>query len=197
MRKRDKVLYLNEEFDVLPYYSRAAPLLFNFLKNKEIASKIHLEDLFFLKRGSKNKPLYINDFSVVDKKMLKLRKLHLKDVRNKLNEKQVLVWDYFVPRKLIQFFYATNGEGIGKPIERIFIDIDRRKHTADDARIIVLNLVKLIKDDDEFNKLVVVRKTVVLWTGASFHVIILLKKNIDLKFYNKYLIEKKSTSFRM
>jgi DNA primase len=224
MRKRDKVLYLNGEFDVLSYYSKIAPVLLNFLKNKEIASKIHLEDLFFLKRGSKNKPLYINDFSVVDKEMLNLRKNHLKDIRNKLNEKQALIWDYFVPRKIVQFFYATNGEGIGKPIERIFIDIDtgqnkdfilshqvqnklkqrlddRRKHTADDARIIAFNLVKLIKEDDEFNKLVVVRKIIVLWTGASFHVYLLLKKNIDLKFYNKYLSygpgKNKSDSFIM
>ena len=135
--------------------------------------------------------------------MLKLRKNHLKDVRNELSEKQALIWDYFVPRKLIQMFYATNSEkrvfsdslnqkfrdkeGIGKPIERIFIDIDRQRHSPDDSRKVALELINLIKNDNEFNKLVKIKKIVVLWTGASFHVYVLLKKQVDLKFYNRYL----------
>jgi hypothetical protein len=132
--------------------------------------------------------------------MLLLRKNHLKDIRDKLNEKQELIWEYFPPRKFVQFYYATNDEGVGKPIDRIFIDIDRRKHTTDEARVVALNLVDFIKNDREFNKLLKY-KIVILWTGASFHVYLLLKKKIDLKFYNKYLSygssQVKSESFIM
>ena len=197
----DDILHLTGELDVLPYYSKISPSLKNFLKRKMIASKVHVSNFFFLNRGSNKKPLYIKDFSAVDKKMLSLRKNHLKDIRNELNEKQELIWQYFPPRKLIQFFYATNDEGIGKPIERVFIDLDRRKHSADDARIVVLNLVNFIKNDKEFNKLLKIKKFVILWTGNSFHVLLLLKKRIDLKFYDRYLSygsgKNKSESFIM
>ncbi len=181
------VLHTYEELDVLPYYSKTAFALKNFLAGKKIASKVHLQDFFFLKRGSNTKPFFISDFDCVDSKILSLRKNHLKDVRNQLNEKQQRVWEYFPPRKLIQFFYATNDEGVGKLIERIFIDIDRRKHSADDSRIIALNLVDIIKNDKEFNSKIKIKKVIVLWTGASFHVYLLLGKKIDLKFYSKYL----------
>ena len=195
--KKD-VLYAFGELDVLPYYAKTASLLKNFLQNKKIASKVHLPNFFFLKRGSKEKPLYIDDFSAVDENMLKLRKFHLKEIRDKLNEKQQLIWEYFPPRKLSQFFYATNDEGAGKPIERIFMDIDRRKNTSEDARIVASALVDIINDDKEFNKLLEY-KIFVLWTGGSFHVYLLLKKRIDLKFYNEYLSywEKKTESFIM
>ena len=125
MVKRD-ILHKDEELDVLPYYAKVALTLSVYLKNKKIASKVHLANLFFIKRGSDAKPLNISDFLSVDDKMLNLRKNHLKDIRDKLDKKQELIWEYFPPRKLIQFFYATNDEGVGKPIERIFIDIDRQ-----------------------------------------------------------------------
>lgn len=202
MAKEDKnILYSSGELDVLPYYLKTAQGLMNFLKDKKIASKVYVPGFSFLNRGSNKKPLYINDFSAVNKKMISLRKNHLKDVRNELNEKQELIWQYFPPRKMSQFFYACNNEGVGKPIERIFIDIDRRKHFADDARIVALNLINFIKNDDEFNKLLKIKKFVILWTGSSFHVYLLLNKKIDLKFYNRYLSygsgKNKSESFIM
>lgn len=175
------------QLDVLDYYSKIAPALKDFLKGKKIASKVHLSDFFFLKRGSNAKPLHIEDFSSVNNKMLSLRKNHLKEVRDKLSNKQQLVWEYFPPRKLIQFFYATNDEGVGGKIDRVFIDIDRRKHSAENARIVALNLIECIKKDKEFNSLIGSYKIVILWTGASFHVYLLLKKKINLKFYNEYL----------
>ncbi|MEM0465969.1 MAG: hypothetical protein QXW97_04705 [Candidatus Pacearchaeota archaeon] len=182
------ILYSTGELDVLQYYSKFFKVLKNFLYRKKIASKVHLSNLFFLKRGSNSPALYIDDFSEVDSKMLKLRTgNHLKDVESKLTPKQRLIWEYFPPRKLSQLFYATNDEGIGKPIERIFIDIDRKKNSADDARKVALFLLRCIQDDREFNNLVDVKKIVILWTGASFHIYILLKKEIELKFYNKYL----------
>ena len=197
--KKDDILYSSGELDVLPYYSKISLSIKNFLKGKKIASKIHLPNFFFLRRGSDLKPLYIEDMKCVDNKMLSLRGAHLKDVRNKLSEKQALVWTYFPPRKLSQFFYATNDEGVGKPIERIFIDIDRRKHSADEARIVALNLVDIIKSDIEFNRLIKINKIVILWTGGSFHVYLLLSKPINLDFYSKYLSygEKKEDSFIM
>lgn len=195
------ILYINEELDVLPYYAKIAPILKNYLKDKRIASKVHLPNFFFLKRGSNFKPLFIDDFNSINNKMLKLRKFHLKEIREKLNMKQGLVWEYFPPRKLIQFFYATNNEGVGNEIERIFIDIDRRKHSADDAQEVALTLIEIIKGDKEFSKMIGSYKTVILWTGSSFHVYLLLKKKIDLKFYNKYLSygssKTKSESFIM
>lgn len=188
-----------EELDVLPYYSKVAPSLKNFLKGKKLAAKIHLPGLFFLRRGSDYPPLYIEDFSCINEKMLELRKAHLKDVRGKLSEKQQLIWAYFPPRKLSQFFYATNDEGIGKPIERIFLDIDRRKHTADEARKVALSLINIIKNDREFNNLIKINKFIILWTGNSFHVHLLLKKKINIGFYKRYLSygEKKTDSFIM
>lgn len=199
MKEVKDILHIRKELDVLDYYSKTAPILKDFLKDKKIASKVHLPAFFFLKRGSNTKPLYINDFSSIDSKMLSLRKAHLNDVRDKLNEKQELVWTYFPPRKLSQLFYAANNEGVGKPIDRIFIDIDRRKHTPQDAQNVALSLVKCIKEDKDFSKMFKTDRLVVLWTGASFHVYILLKNKIDLKFYNKYLSygKKKEDSFVM
>ncbi len=186
--KKEDILYASGELDVLPYYSRIASAISSFLEGKKIASKVHLPELFFLNRGSNKKPLFISDFLNVNDRMLELRKgNHLKDVKDKLDIKQQLVWEYFPPLKLIQFFYATNDEGVGREIERIFIDIDRRKHSADDARKVALCLFNVIKNDKEFSSLIGKFKFVILWTGASFHVYLLLDKKINLNFYNKYL----------
>jgi hypothetical protein len=183
-----KILYSRGELDVLDYYSKTAVYLKRFLKGKMLASKISLPDFFFIKRGSKEKPLFIEDFRFVDEKMLELRKgNHLKDVKSELNEKQILIWEYFVPRKLVQFFYATNGENPGKPVSRIFIDIDRKKQSSENARKVTLALFNLIKKDKEFNKMFSVKKTIVLWTGSSFHIYIDLTKKIKPEIYNSHL----------
>ncbi|MDP2925356.1 MAG: hypothetical protein Q8N99_03225 [Nanoarchaeota archaeon] len=190
--KKVGILYSTGKLDVLSFYSKIAPLLAGFLKNKKIASKVHISNMFFLKRGSNSRPLYIGDFSSIDDKMLKLRLNYLKDIREQLNEKQELIWEYFPPRKLSRFFYATNserrslsdslnlkkhqrfrdGEGMGKPIDRIFIDINRRRHSAEDARVVAECLINIIKTDKEFNKSLKYELKV-LWTGGSFHVYIM------------------------
>ena len=195
--KRD-LLHLYGTLDVLIYYSKISKELGKFLRSKKIATKIHLPRFFFLKRGSKEPPLYIQDMWCVDERMLKLRGKYLKEVKQELSEKQRLVWDYFPPRKLIDFFYATNDEGRGKAIERVFIDIDRKKHSADEARKVAFALIDEIKKDKEFNRKLKYR-IVVLWTGNSFHVYLLLKKKINLEFYNKHLSygEKRQDSFIM
>src|SRR3989338_691405 len=116
--------------DVLYYYAVVAEKLEKFLKGKELAVKVLLPKgiPFFLKRGSNSPPLYAKDLREVNEKVLKLRAKHgLSEVKSQLIGKQALIWEYFVPRKLIDFFYACNKEGQGKLIERIFIDIDKGK----------------------------------------------------------------------
>jgi DNA primase len=176
------------ELDVLGYYSKVASYLRDFLKGKEIATKTYINPkFFFLRRGSNSPSLLIDDLKAVDEKMLELRKGSLKDVKNQLNGKQVLVWEYFVPRKLVQLFYATNGEHSGKNIERIFIDIDKTKDVkAETAQEVAKKLIEIIKKDKEFNKLVKY-KTFLMWTGNSFHIYLLLKKQVNKDFYDKYL----------
>jgi hypothetical protein len=90
-----------------------------------------------------------------------------------------------VPRKLINFFYACNNE-YGNSIDRIFIDIDRQNSSADDARKVANELTKIILSDKQFTKLLTF-KLMTLRTGSSFHIYVLLKKNIDHAFYDSYL----------
>jgi hypothetical protein len=163
-----------------------APYLQNFLDNKEIASKIVGENFVLLKRGTKETPLFINDFKEIDKRYLELRaNHHLDEVKDQLTEKQILLRKYFIPRKLVNFFYACNNE-YGNSIDRIFIDIDRQTNSADDARKVANELTKIIISDKQFNDLIDFR-LFILRTGASFHIYVLLKKNIDHTFYDKYL----------
>jgi DNA primase len=181
--------------DTLLYYAIVASKLQNFLRDKEIATKIwlpHGSIPFFLKRGSKSKPFYISDFSCVDEDILKLRsESDLKSARNRINGKQALVWDYFVPRKLIDFFYATNNEGVGKPIERIFIDVDRGQGiTAEQVQEVTRLLVQEINNDKQLAKLFKF-KIFIMWTGSSFHVYLLLRKKMGNSDYEKYFAYKK------
>ena len=190
------ILHCYTDLDVLCRYGKIAPYLQNFLGKKEIASKIVGEDFVLLKRGTKNPPLYIKDFEQIDEHFLNLRaKHHLDEVKDQLTEKQILLRKYFVPRKLVNLFYACNNE-YGNTINRIFIDIDRQNNSADDARKVANELVKIILSDKQFNDLMDFW-LLTLWTGASFHIYILLKKNIDHTFYDKYLSygKGKETSF--
>ena len=178
--------------DVLHYYVVVSQKLEKFLGRKEIAVKVWLPKPgrmpFFLKRGSNSPPLYARNMRAVDEKMLRLRAGHgLGEAKNKLTKKQILIWEYFVPRKLMDFFYACNNEGQDKKIERIFIDIDKGKEIKPEiAQEVVKELVGIIKKDGDFNKLIKYR-IFIMWTGNSFHVYLLLKKPVNLDFYSKYL----------
>lgn len=179
-------LHPYEKLDVLWRYGKIAPYLKIFLNKKEIASKIIGENFILLKRGTKNAPLMINDFDEIHEKYLELRaNHHLDEVKNQLTNKQILLRKYFVPRKLINFFYACNNE-YGDTIDRIFIDIDRQNNSADDARRVTNELIKTIIADKQFSKIVKYRP-IILWTGSSFHIYLLLKRNINHAFYDKYL----------
>ncbi len=174
--------------DVLGRYSKVAPLLTNFLKNKEIATKIVGEKFVVLKRWTKNTPLYIHDFKHIDEIFLQLRaEHHLDNIKEQLSPKQVLIWQYFVPRKLVNFFYACNNE-YWSFIDRIFIDIDRQTNSADDARKVASELVQIIQKDKTFTSLIPGPLSLLnLWTGSSFHIYVLLKKTINHDFYDRYL----------
>ncbi|MFH0936432.1 MAG: hypothetical protein V1815_02005 [Candidatus Woesearchaeota archaeon] len=173
--------------DVAYYYSKIAPKLKRFLKNKEIATKIYLPYGLptILKRGSKEEPLYIQEFiHGVNKKFLDCRKKYRKlaDARNKLTKEQTKVWDYFVPRKLIEFLYATNKEGPGKDLDRIYFDIDKKDLSAINSQEVAKKLLEVIRQDNNFK---IKYKDFVLWTGNSFHVYLLLNKKVSHDFYEK------------
>lgn len=181
------LLHPYKSLDVLWWYAQIAPLLSQFLQWKELATKIVGEKFVLLKRSTKNQPLYINDFKEIDENFLKLRAdHHLDDVKNQLTPKQILLRQYFVPRKLVNFFYACNNEH-GNIIDRIFIDIDRQNNSADDARKVTKELVSIIQKDKTFQSLVPHSSSLILRTGSSFHIYILLKKPVDHNFYDTYL----------
>jgi hypothetical protein len=73
--------------------------------------------------------LYAHDLAqAVTPDLLRLRREgDLTHSGSMLSETQRTVWSYFVPRRLCDLFYATNGEGAGKPIDCIFFDLDRGK----------------------------------------------------------------------
>ncbi|MBI1973077.1 hypothetical protein HYS50_03660 [Candidatus Woesearchaeota archaeon] len=186
--------------DVLYYYGRVAPLLRTFLKGKLLATKIHLPKgniPFFLRRAHIDGPLKIDDLLTdVDSNLLKLRANALADVRGQLTATQQRIWTYFVPRKFIDFFYATNGEKIGGPLERIYFDIDRKGVGVDIAQEVTVALLDAIAEDTQFRDIVGSFKFFVLWTGNSFHVYLLLKKPMYASYYEKFIAYTKDDPLR-
>ncbi|GIU68718.1 MAG: hypothetical protein KatS3mg001_568 [Candidatus Pacearchaeota archaeon] len=185
---KKSLLYETSQLDCLSYYKNIFPKLKNFLKNREIATKIYLENYplkFLVKRGSKDEPLFIDELKI-SKKFLELRKAKdLNDVKEKLSQQEIKIWHYFVPRKMIEFHYACNHEK-GEEIDRIFIDIDRSgKYTAEDSKKVTLELINQIRKDSELKKIINFEIKIV-WTGKSFHVYLFLKKKVNHKFYDLY-----------
>jgi hypothetical protein len=187
MTPKKGILYSSGQLDCLSYYRKIFPKLKGFLGNREIATKIYLKGNipYIIKRGSKDEPLFIDELKISDK-FLELRKAQdLEDVRDKLKKIEEKIWHYFVPRKITEMHYACNHEK-GEIIDRIFIDIDRGKaYSAEDSRKVVLELLKCIKEDKELKKKVKF-KTLILWTGKSFHVYLLLNKKFPVSFYNNF-----------
>ena len=175
------------ETDVLLFYAIVSSKLKKFLKGKELATKVLLSDANLpklLHRGSKEEPLYIEEMKEVDEDFLSLRKAHLGEVREKLSRTQQKIWEYFPPRKLMDFLYATNGEGANRQIDRIFIDIDRGKGiTPSQAQLATDVLVNEIIPKEKF--LPTNKEPFVMWTGGSFHVYLFLKNPAPNKFYIK------------
>ncbi len=176
------------ELDVLGLYSKVAPYLEVFLKGREIASKTWVPKAkvpYFLNRAGKLGKLWIEDFDNIDNEFLRLRaKHHLSDVKDQLNERQILLWRYFVPRKYSEFFYATNGEGEGKQLDRIFIDVDRTnlppERSLEVTRLLLEEMERYKGEDEDFE---LIESIAVYWTGSSFHVYCFLSHPQPAKFY--------------
>lgn len=181
------------EIDVLLYYGSIAPYLINYLRGKEIASKIWLPAgnvRMLLKRGSKDKPVYIEDMvEGITPELMETRRTfkELKDAKSRITEKQATIWSYFVPRKLIDFFYATNKEGEGKDIDRVFFDIDKGEGMSarDSLHVTKLLIAEIISDEKICEH--IKGEPYVSWTGASFHVLFELKKAQPASFHDRHL----------
>ena len=177
----DNIITPFGQTDVLLLYAIAANKLKKYLKDHEIASKIWLPKghvRYLLKRGSKLEPFYVNELiEAVDLDFLELRSMeeHLKDAKNDITDLQNKVWQYFLPRKLADFFYATNHESPGRKIDRIFFDIDRVKGiSAEQVQKTTRIFVETIKEDKELENLLGNFEPFIYWTGNSFHVFFFL-----------------------
>jgi hypothetical protein len=192
----DDVIRPYGEIEVLLYYGIVAQKLEKYLAGKELAAKnwippsSHIKIPFLIKRGSKEQPLYIKDFaSAITPEFLEIRRKvkSLKDAKPQLTKVQQNIWNYFLPRKLSDFFYATNNETPGKPIDRIFFDLDRGKTiSAKQAQIAAKSFVDVIKDDRDLSTLIGKPEIGVFWTGKSFHVFLFLSKKMPASFYDKH-----------
>ena len=181
--------------ETLLYYSLVAPKLEHFLDCKLVAVKNALPKgpiPSLLKRGSREEPLAVKEIAeAVTPEFLEVRKTveHLEDTKG-LTPVQRKVWSYFLPRKLNEFFYATNGEGVGKPIERVFFDLDRGKEmTHEHAREAAQAFVDVIEDDADFKTeagKLLKGEPFCAWTGSSFHVYLFFKKPVAAEYYEKW-----------
>ncbi len=182
--------------DVLDYYSRVAAKLARFLKGRELSTKIWIPGgPKLLKRGSQLEPLYIEELAGnVDDEFLRIRsKNSLPEARERITPVQERIWKYFFPRKLCDFLYATNREGPGRDIDRIFFDIDRNGPGPEEARIAAQKLLEIILDDSEFKASVGKGRPFLMWTGRSFHVYYLLEKPVPNHVYDRHVHFSKSS----
>ncbi|HEV8289488.1 MAG TPA: hypothetical protein VGQ00_00860 [Candidatus Norongarragalinales archaeon] len=182
--------------DVSLYYALVAPFVAKFTKGRELAAKNLMPKgpmPSLIKRGSDLEPLSCKDIvRGVDEKFLKTRAEieHLRDAEGRISVLQRKIWSYFLPRKLSDFFYATNGEKPGRPIDRVFFDLDRgRERSFEDAREAARVFVDAIRDDADFWSSVgkeMDKAPFVAWTGSSFHVYLFFKKPMPSSYYSKH-----------
>ncbi len=192
----DDILHPNGQLDVTLLYALAADAMQDYLGERELSGKIPIPDgPVLLKRGSELAPLTAAELvAAVDEDFLTLRNDpgHLDDARDDLTDVQEKVWQYFYPRKYAEFLYATNHEGEGKPIDRIFFDIDRAGDiTAEDALQVTRRFVEVLEDDEvaaDITELMIIK-----WTGASFHVELLLTEKQPGFFYDNHVFASKTT----
>ena len=189
----DNIITPFGQTDVLLLYAIAAEKLKKYLNNRELASKIWLPKghvRYLLKRGSKLEPLYVNELiAAVDLDFLEFRSReeHLKDAKDEITDLQNKVWQYFLPRKLADFFYVTNYENPGGEIDRIFFDIDQFKGmSASQAQETTRIFIETINEDKDLEKLLGNVEPFIYWTGNSFHVFFFLDHAEPNSFYEKY-----------
>jgi hypothetical protein len=181
------------QIDVLLLYGIVAGKLKKYLGDRELAGKIWMPSgrmPHLLKRGSRLEPLFAPELEeAVTLEFLELRSKteHLSSAKDNLTGLQVKVWQYFLPRKLADFFYATNHEGPGKEIDRIFFDIDRSDGvSAEQAQETTRIFVETIKGDRELENVLGNIEPFIYWTGNSFHVLFFLNKLMPNSFYDKH-----------
>lgn len=175
------------ELDILLFYAIVSSELTAFLGDREVASKVWLKQRSLLNRGSKLPPLRAEEIAKnVTPELLQLRaKMGLAEARGSLNAEEQKIWRYFPPRKLCDYFYATNHEGRGGNIDRVFYDIDRPKDMPHEkAREIACLFLEAILGDDQFRQYTSGRP-LVAWTGSSFHIYLFLKENQKQSFYTE------------
>src|SRR3989344_6110008 len=105
----------------------------------------------------------------------------------KISKTQEKIWQYFYPRKMADFFYATNNESAGLKIERVFFAIDKSNETSESARKVASELVELIGKDKEFKARIPSFNVFAMWTGSSFHVYLMLKEKISSAQYGEFI----------
>lgn len=177
------------ELDVLLLYSLVSPALEAFLGEREIASRVWLKQRTLLNRGSQLPPLHAEEVARnVTPDLLKLRaQKGLAEARGNLKPVEEKIWRYFPPRKLCDYFYATNHEGQKHYIDRIFYDIDRPKDLPHkNARDVAHLFLEAVSSDDDFNQLLS-SKPLVSWTGSSFHIHLFLKRKQKHDFYDEMI----------
>ncbi|MGC9005380.1 MAG: hypothetical protein ACP5JC_02005, partial [Candidatus Micrarchaeia archaeon] len=191
-KNQEKILAPFGQTDVLLLYGIVGEKLKKYLNGKELGSKIWLPSgniPYLIKRGSKLEPLFIDEFvNAITIEFLETRaKKDFSSAKEELTDAQKKVWEYFVPRKFADFFYATNGEHPNRPIDRIFFDIDRGSDvSAEQAQEVARLFVRAIEEDRELEKVIGSREPFVYWTGNSFHVFLFLDKPKPNSFYEKY-----------
>lgn len=186
------------ETETLLFYACVAPHAAKFVGEKEIAAKNWIPKgpmPYLIKRGSKEPPLKASELAkAVTRDFLETRSKieHLKDARasGALSQLQETVWNYFLPRKLADFFYATNGERAAQPIDRVFFDLDRgAKMSVSQAQEAAAAFVNEIEDDKDFWSSpagkAVKGKPFVAWTGSSFHVYLFFRSRQPARVYDE------------
>jgi hypothetical protein len=194
--KKEGVLYSTGQLDCLSYYSKIFSKIKPFVGDRELATKTFIPESippFIVHRGSKDPALRLPDIKITPN-FLKMRVgKHLKDVEKQLTDKLHLIWRYFVPRKIMELYYACNYESPGKSFDRVFIDIDASKGTSESNYAkVIKQLLKEIRLDQELKKLASFR-IYLLWTGASVHIYLLLNKSLPANYYTKYFSFGEST----
>jgi len=175
------------EVDVLLLYGIVSSELVTFLGDREVASRVWLKQRTLLNRGSQLPPHHADEMSrKVSPDLLQLRgKMTLAEARGSLSAVEEKIWRYFPPKRLCDYFYATNHEGQGREIDRVFYDIDRPKDMAyEKAREVTHLFLEAIVNDDQFHQSLTGRPLVV-WTGSSFHLYLFLKQKQKHDFYDQ------------
>lgn len=190
--EKDDVLRPFGQLDVLLLYAVVAEATQDYFGDRELASKILIPDgPVLIKRGSELPPLTAAELSeAVDEEFLRQRNEleNLDNAREEVTDLQERVWQYFYPRKYSALFYATNYEGEQKPIDRIFFDIDRGfGRSAWDAQRVAQRLARILDDEPIVEG--ILDQAVYKWTGASFHIELLLTEPQPPEFYTDHIFD--------